>query len=63
MTSVVVLLLAAAATVSVILGDYIEAAAIGAVLVLNTAIGFVTELAPAVRWRRSSTSTYRAPWW
>jgi Ca2+-transporting ATPase len=43
LTSVVVLLLAAAAGVSLLLGDYAEAAAIAAVLVLNAVIGFVTE--------------------
>jgi Ca2+-transporting ATPase len=42
--SVVVLLLAAAAVVALLLGDRVEAAAIAAVLVLNTAIGFATEL-------------------
>jgi Ca2+-transporting ATPase len=44
LTSVVVLLLAAAALVALALGDRIESAAIAAVLALNTAIGFVTEL-------------------
>jgi hypothetical protein len=42
--SVVVFLLAAAALVSLLLVNYVESAAIGAVLRLNTAIGFVTEL-------------------
>lgn len=41
--SVVVLLLIAATSVSLLLGDSIEAAAIAAVLVINAAIGFVTE--------------------
>jgi P-type Ca2+ transporter type 2C len=41
--SIVVLLLVAAVIISVILGDLIEAGAIGAVLVINTALGFVTE--------------------
>jgi P-type Ca2+ transporter type 2C len=44
LTSVVVFLLAAAALVALALGDRIESAAITAVLALNTAIGFVTEL-------------------
>lgn len=44
LTSVVVFLLAGAALVALALGDRIEAAAIGAVLALNTAIGFITEL-------------------
>ena len=41
--SVVVLLLIAATTVSLLLGDSVEAGAIAAVLVINTAIGFTTE--------------------
>ena len=41
--SIVVLLLVAAVIISVILGDLIEAGAIGAVLVINTLLGFVTE--------------------
>jgi magnesium-transporting ATPase (P-type) len=44
LTSVVVFLLAAAGGISLFLADYIEAAAIGTVLGLNTAIGFITEL-------------------
>jgi P-type Ca2+ transporter type 2C len=43
LTGVVVLLLMAAAGISLILGDRLEAAAIAAVLVINTLIGFVTE--------------------
>jgi P-type Ca2+ transporter type 2C len=42
-TSVVVALLAAAAIVSLALGERIDAAAIGVVLLLNAAIGFATE--------------------
>lgn len=42
--SVVVYLLLAAAAISLALGDRIESIAIGIVLVINTAIGFVTEL-------------------
>lgn len=42
--SVVVLLLAAAAVVSLIVGAHLEAVAIGVVLVINAAIGLVTEL-------------------
>jgi P-type Ca2+ transporter type 2C len=42
--SVIVLLLAAAAAVALLTGDVIDAAAIGAVLILNVAIGFLTEL-------------------
>ena len=42
--SVIVALLAAAVAISLALGDRAEAIAIGAVLVLNAAIGFVTEL-------------------
>ncbi len=42
-TSIIVLLLAAAAVLSVALGDFVEAAAIAAVLLLNAAIGFATE--------------------
>jgi len=44
LTSVVVWLLAAATLIALFLGDHIEAAAIFAVLVINTLIGFVTEL-------------------
>lgn len=44
LTSIVVLLLAAASVVTLAMGDYIDSAAIVAVLVLNTIIGFVTEL-------------------
>ena len=43
-TSVMVLLLIAAAAVSLVLGDRIEAAAIGVVIFLNAALGFVIEL-------------------
>lgn len=43
-TSVVVYLLLAAAAISLALGDRIESVAIAVVLVINTAIGFVTEL-------------------
>ena len=43
LTGVVVLLLVCAASVAAALGDYLEAAAIGAVLAINTTIGFVTE--------------------
>lgn len=42
--SVVVLLLLAAAAIALFLGDPLDAAAIGAVLVINTALGFFTEL-------------------
>lgn len=42
--SLVVALLAAAALIALVIGDYPEAIAIGAVLVLNTAIGFIVEL-------------------
>ena len=42
--SVVVLLLLAAALISLAFGDLIEAAAIASVLVINTALGFVVEL-------------------
>ena len=42
--SVVVLLLVAACVVSLVLGDSVEAAAIAAVLAINTGIGFATEL-------------------
>jgi Ca2+-transporting ATPase len=42
--SVVVLLLVAACVVSLVLGDAVEAAAIAAVLAINTGIGFATEL-------------------
>jgi len=42
--SVVVVLLGAAGLVALAMGDRIEAAAIGVVLLLNTLIGFVTEL-------------------
>jgi Ca2+-transporting ATPase len=44
LTSVVVFLLAAAAALSLAMGDRLEAAAVGAVLVINTLIGFFTEL-------------------
>ena len=43
LTGVVVVLLMVAAVISVILGDRLEAAAIAAVLVINTLIGFLTE--------------------
>jgi Ca2+-transporting ATPase len=42
--SLVVILLLAAATVALLLGDILEAVAIGAVLAINTLIGFVVEL-------------------
>lgn len=42
--SLVVLLLAAAAIIAVLMGDLVEGAAIGAVLLLNTALGFGVEL-------------------
>jgi Ca2+-transporting ATPase len=42
--SVVVMLLVAAAVVSLVAGDWLDAAAIAAVLLLNTLLGFVTEL-------------------
>ncbi len=42
--SVVLVLLAAALAVSLLLGDRLDAAAIGAVIVINTLIGFVTEI-------------------
>lgn len=42
--SVVVLLLAAAAVASLVTGDVVDAIAIGAVLVINVVLGFVTEL-------------------
>ena len=41
--SVVVLLLLAAAAVALLIGDLLEAAAIGAVLLINTLVGFWTE--------------------
>ncbi len=41
--SVIVLLLIAAAVVSLVAGDIIDAAAIGAVLLINATIGFITE--------------------
>ena len=43
-TSVVVYLLLAAAAISFALGDRVESIAISAVLIINTAIGFITEL-------------------
>jgi Ca2+-transporting ATPase len=59
LTSVVVLLLVAAAVVSLVLGDRLEAAAVGAVLVINALLGFVTEL----RARRAMEALlqYQAP--
>ncbi|WP_417526136.1 cation-translocating P-type ATPase [Marinovum sp.] len=45
--SVIVWLLAAAAVFSLLVGDNVEAAAIGTVLALNAAIGFFTELRAA----------------
>jgi Ca2+-transporting ATPase len=42
--SIVVLLLAVAAAVSLLMGDVVDAGAIAAVLLLNVLIGFVTEL-------------------
>ena len=53
--SVVVLLLLAAAAVAIAHGDRVEAAAIAAVLLINTAIGFLTEL----RARRAMESLLR----
>ena len=53
--SVVVALLAAAALVAFLAGDRVEAAAIGAVLLINTALGFVVEL----RARRAMESLLR----
>jgi Ca2+-transporting ATPase len=44
LTSVVVFLLVAAAAVSLLLGDRLEAAAMTAVLVIHALIGFLTEL-------------------
>ncbi len=44
LTSIVVWLLCAAAAISVLMGDLLEAAAIVAVLFINTALGFWTEL-------------------
>jgi Ca2+-transporting ATPase len=44
LTSVVVLLLAAASAVSLAVGDLVDSAAIAAVLVINTLLGFFTEL-------------------
>ncbi len=44
LTGMVVWLLIAAAGISVFLGDFLEAAAIGGVLLINTAVGFWTEL-------------------
>jgi Ca2+-transporting ATPase len=43
LAGVVVVLLFGAAVISVVLGDVVEAAAIAAVLIINTAIGFLTE--------------------
>jgi len=43
LSGVVVLLLFAAATISLVLRDYVEAVAIAAVLIINTLIGFLTE--------------------
>lgn len=43
LTSVVVLLLVAACVITFVLGDHVESAAIAAVLVINTSIGFITE--------------------
>jgi P-type Ca2+ transporter type 2C len=42
--SVIVGLLALATIVSVVLGDYLEAMAVGVVIVINTIIGFATEI-------------------
>ena len=42
--SVVVVLLVAVFLVALLAGDYLEAAAIGAVLLVNTAVGFLTEV-------------------
>jgi Ca2+-transporting ATPase len=42
--SLIVLLLVAAAAVSLFVGDWLEAIAIGLVILINTAIGFVTEI-------------------
>jgi Ca2+-transporting ATPase len=45
--SIVVWLLAAAALLSIVLGDYVEAVAVILVLLINATIGFVTELRAA----------------
>lgn len=42
--SLIILLLAVSAVISLIFGDYVEALAIGAVILINAAIGFFTEL-------------------
>ena len=44
LSSVVVLLLLAATAIAFLMGDRVEAAAIGAVLLTNTLIGFITEM-------------------
>lgn len=60
--SVVVVLLLAAAGVSLLLGDLIETAAIAVVLLVNTTIGFVTELrAHRAMEALSRVDTARAP--
>jgi Ca2+-transporting ATPase len=42
--SLIILLLAVSAVISLFFGDYVEALAIGAVILINAAIGFFTEL-------------------
>ncbi|HLV02111.1 MAG TPA: HAD-IC family P-type ATPase, partial [Acidobacteriota bacterium] len=53
--SLIILLLAAAAAVSLAFGEWVDSIAIGAVLIINTLIGFFTEL----KARRSMEALYR----
>ena len=59
--SVIVLLLAVAIVISLVFDDRIEAAAIAAVLVINTLIGFMTELRARRAMDALLRSTCRAP--
>ena len=59
--SIVVLLLAAAAGLSLVLGDPLDTAAVGVVLVINTDLGFAMELR-ARRGRAEPRVQPGAPW-
>ena len=56
--SIVVVLLIVATAVSVMLGDLLEAAAIAAVLIINTLIASLWSCAPGVPWSPSSGSMF-----
>ena len=57
LSSVVVLLLLAGALLAAAMGDRLDAAAIGAVLVINAGLGLAIDLRARARWRRSPGRT------